>query len=428
MFRAKIILTFVVFMGLLLGLTYLTVQSDFESVIREDQTRELKNVSNALVEMNKVETASLHAKAKFFASGVSLHGALMGEGAMDADGNVDKGQRHLKAHEKLRVQDITVKDIIKGAAGKTPGSRLPIESDLKLDIAFVLDNNGVGVAALGKDLYSWFGQDVSKEFPVVTLALTGKWQTPKIEYWMWSFSEKQEKQLYEVAIAPVRLNANGRVAGVVVVGRAMDDGKAARLAKKIFADEMESKPEIAFLKDGSVISSTLDTTGQTALASSLATLDTGKVLISDSEYDIVSKEIGESISIATFSQPNLSPLGSLSTLIIIFGAILIVLGASLLFFFLISFLKPLEELESGIHQVIAGNRDYFWDQKKGHTLQSGFANGLNVMSAFLQGKAMPDDDNPSGGWGDMPQGRGDGPPPKVQGVAIPGMGGPKKTE
>ncbi len=433
MFRAKIIATFILFMSIFLGLSYVLVRSELETVIREDQTRELQEVANALVEMNKVETASLHAKAQFFASGVSLHGALMGEGALDEDGKVDLGQRHLKAHEKLRVQDITVKDIIKGAAGKIPGSRLPIESELKLDIAFVLDNKGVGVAALGKDRYSWFGDDVSKDFPVVASALAGKWQTPKIEYWMWSFTEKEAKQLYEVAIAPVRLNANGRVAGVVVVGRALDDGKAARLSKTIFTgEEMKSTPEIAFLKGGSVISSTLDTTAQTAFAAGLPNLDSGKIAISGTDYDVVTKEIGmfeESINLAVFSTPQLRPLDELSTLLIILGISLILIGSALIFFFLISFLKPLEELESGIHQVIAGNRDFHWEQKKGHALQSGFAHALNVMSAFLQGKAMPDDDNPTGGWGDIPQGRGDGPAPKVQGVAIPGMGPrPKKPQ
>ncbi len=434
MFRAKIIATFAIFMGLFLGLTYVLVSSDFETQIRQSQTRELGMVANSIVEMNKVETASLHAKALFFASGVSLHGALMGEGATDEEGVMDKGQRHLKTHEKLRVQDITVKDIIKSAAGKVDGSRLPIESKLKVDIAFVLDNQGVGVAALGKDRYSWFGEDVSKSFPIIASALAGKWYTPKIQYWMWSFSEKEPKQLYEVAIAPVRLNANGRVAGVVVLGRAMDDGKAVRFAKKIFTDEeMKGKPEIAFLKGEAVVSSTLDNKGQSAFAAAISSLESGKIKIADAEYNVVSKEIGvfeEPIKVAVFSTPQLRPIESLSTIIIILGVVLIVIGISLLFFFLISFLKPLEELESGIHQVIAGNRDYVWEQKKGHALQSGFAQALNVMNAFLQGKPMPDDENPSGGWGDMPKGKSGGPAPKVQGVAIPGMAPrpKKKTE
>jgi hypothetical protein len=66
-----------------------------------------------------------------------------------------------------------------------------------------------------------------------------------------------------------------------------------------------------------------------------------------------------------------------------------------------------------------------------HAIQTSLAQSLNLMSAFLQGKASPDDED-QGSWGlemndmsEVHQG-----PTKIQGVALPMMQAapPKKDE
>jgi hypothetical protein len=63
------------------------------------------------------------------------------------------------------------------------------------------------------------------------------------------------------------------------------------------------------------------------------------------------------------------------------------------------FLKPLEDIDQGIQEVIAGNKDYVFQTPSKQVFHIEFVQALNLMSAYLQGKQMPDEEAPSENWG-----------------------------
>ena len=67
-----------------------------------------------------------------------------------------------------------------------------------------------------------------------------------------------------------------------------------------------------------------------------------------------------------------------------------------------------------------------WEPIKNHDLHEGLAQGLNLMSAYLQGKPMPDDENAGQSWSadELDSTNVGGPAPKVQGVSLPMMQAP----
>ncbi len=69
------------------------------------------------------------------------------------------------------------------------------------------------------------------------------------------------------------------------------------------------------------------------------------------------------------------------------------LGFLALFFAVIAILvlvraytKPLEEIDVGLQEILAGNKEYVFRPRDGHRLQSALGNSLNQVTAFLQGK------------------------------------------
>ncbi|MEZ4462360.1 MAG: hypothetical protein R3E66_22075 [bacterium] len=66
-----------------------------------------------------------------------------------------------------------------------------------------------------------------------------------------------------------------------------------------------------------------------------------------------------------------------------------------------------------------------WQPISGHALQTSLAQSLNLMSAFLQGKPMPDDDSQELLGADMDElSTNGGEAPRIQGVALPLMQAP----
>ncbi|MFB6373288.1 MAG: hypothetical protein ABEN55_09285 [Bradymonadaceae bacterium] len=100
-------------------------------------------------------------------------------------------------------------------------------------------------------------------------------------------------------------------------------------------------------------------------------------------------------------------------------------------FFYYRFIKPASEIEETIGEILNGNKEAEFVVSRNSGIFENLAQGLNLMSAYLQGKPMPDEEAELEGWGEMV---GDGPDvggddsgggggsPDVQGVQMPGMG------
>lgn len=469
MIRVQAPVVFILFVAGLLVSSIFLVRSSMSDALQEDAISGLRTAAVAAEQSARLDEAALLAKAQLVASSDPLYRALMGEitlrkdevEAVDPAGEFadPEGERHLVVHEKLDIGRIVLNDLAKEQAQLRNVERSPLgRAPLRYEVFMVLDADGVGVAALGKDLYSWFGDDVGKDFPIVNEVMQARGidrigDAARIDYWMWSFNPGEEKKLYRVAVVPVRRTLDEEPAGVVVLGNSVNDGLATA-KRDLFAGQTTGEKsaaftadaaEVAFLRDSEVVGSSLNSEGQDQLESAIAnapeqpeeTEETDsevlELALGERAYSAIRRNLGsahggEDFQILVLYQRAtvLKPLENLQINLIFLGILVLVLGTGLLMLLLIRWLKPLEQVETGLQEILAGNKDYVWDPVPGHSIQESLAQGLNLVSAYLQGKPMPDEDATGGGWADLmkeadAQQQQGGGKPKVGGVAIPGM-------
>jgi hypothetical protein len=491
MFRLKIVLTFVVCVLLLALVGYGSHQAMLAKAIEQDTDESLRRAATLVEQERQLAEATVLAKAQYVASGKDLYGALTKKyGAAptpDPDGEeegeeepakapeVDPiGERHLAVHERLLRYDKEFQLYANGEGNDKRFFDMPLqwryrtEKGSKLstpDLYFAVDDEGIGVAAIGKDLFKWFGDDVGKTYPSLSKTLSdGKARTA---IWRYSYDpavKPGSRPLYIVAMVPIRPNRDDKAAGVLVVGSLINDG-AAKNAKDLVAGVegieiedaernrvLESAPELAYYYEGKIVGSTFDAGTQKAIGSLL--LEQEKMLEKEGaektatvEYDgsvwmararalpgsSANKDKGGVLVLANLSLAQ-KPLRDPGTYTILAAVMLALLGSIVLLLFIQLFLKPIEQIESGIQEVIAGNKDYQFSYQGSNKTAGGLAHALNLMTAYLQGKPMPDDDNAGGNnWGDLGPGGGGGGgqksgPSQVQGVSMADLMGKKPSD
>ena len=328
------------------------------------------------------------------------------------------------------------------------------EKPIDQGIFFALDAQGVGKAAIGKDLYAWHGEDVGKRLPIVGHVLeANEARTGVIR---WSFSTKEEPKLYLVAVAPVRPSRDQRPNGVVVVGTSIDDGLAQRNQMILSGQPEVDRPdeeqrataaEVAFFQGKQIMGSTFSASQQQALAANLLVaqgpiLRDGQVVsgvrafeLGDTEYLAQARLLPEGlagedrigvITLVDLDQA-LRPFRTAVLDIAIAFGIALLLGVVLLFVLVHLWVRAFDKLDRGIQEIIAGNKDYQFVVDNQNKVESGLAHGLNIMSAYLQGKPMPDaDDIGGGGWSDIAaemRATENRPPAQVGGVDMRGLMG-----
>ena len=84
-------------------------------------------------------------------------------------------------------------------------------------------------------------------------------------------------------------------------------------------------------------------------------------------------------------------LSGVEFLVIVLGLIGMVVAVGAAVLTAMRFLQPLDRIETGVAEVINGNRDYSFDTPSKDF--EGLANGLNVMLARLLGRPDPSDDD-----------------------------------
>jgi hypothetical protein len=472
MLRAKIALTFVALMSLLLGGVYVVMQHQIGSALEKDAESALRRAATIEEQSMRLDEFALIAKAEFTASNRQLYKRMnldedqelyeqLSEKYLQARNPVDV--RHLAVYdEPLTVDKIRLQDTAK----RTQGSR---NLDLGLyerrpappDLFLILDKNGKGVAALGKDNYNWYGDNVAEQFPSVLATM--KDNQVRTAIWNWAWNQSDDHDLYRVAIAPIRPTRHAEPAGVVVTGNVVSDGVAKdsqRLMAGVTTEgddlatvdrlDLDKAPEVAFIRGESIVASTFSSKDEERLEGAL--FEDENILEADEPEKLFQVEVdgrpyfaitrflaGEfggnddptGFVVLSNVDEARAPVASSLTNIVFLGGGLLLLGVILMLFFIHKFLRPGEEIEQGIGEVLAGNKDYTFELREDHPVFSSLAQGLNLMSAFLQGKPMPDDVEEMEGWGELISDGGapsSGGASKVQGVAMPGMGGAKKDE
>lgn len=381
--------------------------------------------------------------------------------------------RHLAVHWRLLVAKNRFERVGKGQASGARNiardllGRNPVQPDL----VAVVDGEGKSVAALGKDRYAWGASkdswNLADEYPALKELLNTPPRSPRLDVWQWKWSKDGSPKLYQVAVVPIprRRDDGGRVEasadGAVIVGYPITDGAAEdirTLVGGVTADKQKRAgyigekdlPDVAFFHGSSVHSSTFGPDRQKKLGEEF--FQTNRILEKDKPEQVVDLTLDGSeynafvrflpdqfetekptgvVVLANMSEARAPVYSALQKLNLAAG-IAIVLGIALLLFFYYRFIKPLGEIEETIGEILSGNKDAeFFVSKEGSVFES-IAQGLNLVSAFLQDKPMPDEEADLGDWGDLAGGPddaggggggGDGASPDVQGVQMPGMGG-----
>ena len=314
-------------------------------------------------------------------------------------------ERHLDAHNYLMVWQEKFKD------EEADLRNIPVlHRDLVTmhagipELFFVVDNQGKGVARIGVNTYEWWGHDLAggeNSYSVLKQVESGK---TLMDMWIW------DGKLFHVAVAPIK-DAWGSYLGAVVMGFPINQDISTRYADII------GDCKLMFFHNGEIYASSLSSSETKVVDNEFL-----KWLISREESEPKErKEISLSnenylaigghfignvgnvksgyillLPMAKYQKP-FSALGAGIPLV---GIVILIIALVVVFMIIRNFLRPLEELDLGIQEILAGNKEYIFPVKPSHPFQAEMAYSLNLMSAYLQGKPLPDDDEEEG-WDDF---------------------------
>lgn len=268
----------------------------------------------------------------------------------------------------------------------------------KADIIAVVGANG-HVVARDLNINAMYDDDLKARYPSVGKALDGVANKD-----VWNF----DGHLYRVGAAPIRSRA-GAIVGALVIGYVASASDAA-------GDREKLGTEVAYFLDGKIAASSFSKGGgesveEQQLAKQLFSdpprLADGAVAGNMTKPETVRIGSEEFVAAAGPLPGNLTRsksgyvvlasvtaaragIGSIEFLALVLGLIALLVAVGGVVLTAMRFLQPLDEIESGVTEVINGNRDYSWDAPSKDF--EGLANGLNVMLARLLGRPDPSDD------------------------------------
>ncbi|RAL25477.1 hypothetical protein DL240_04500 [Lujinxingia litoralis] len=440
MFRFQIVLGFVVAVALFTATAYLIVENTLGPALLEDGDIALQRTALIAEKSRRLDEYALLEKARFVASRHDLQAAMSAEYPGDAE-----YERHVEVHKLLERDQIRFTEFI---APRNQGLRnidLPLDErrPANHEIFMAVDRSGRGVATMGDNLAHWMGENVARDFPLVRDVMESG--EPQLSTWNWSWSATDLRQLYVVAIAPLRAPGSDTSVGAVILGNLVNDGVAARSQGLFAGDTSETYqprgdsreaalvPEIAFFQNERIYGSTLSTNAQRALARQL--FEESRVTDSSDAERFLNLSINQVPyrALVRFFHKNqderapsgmvllanventIAPVERASALILRVGLAVMVFGALILLVLLHLYTRRFSQIEQGIQEVISGNRDYEFSTQGYHDDAASLAHYLNVMNAALQGKSMPDEDVNAGDWPDLKRG---GSQPSIHGVPL----------
>lgn len=471
MFRAKICLTFAVLILLFTGGVYLVLHGQIKNALEDDAEIALRRSATLAEQAVRLDEFSLIEKARFTAQNTELYRTM--DVARDSElyeqllpkypeATTPDGVRHVAVYDApLSVDKVRLEE----AARETKGKR---ELELSLyerspavpELFIVLDKDGRAVAALGKDRKRWWRHNIAELHPIVLKAVEEN--TVHTAIWDWSWSDTDSPDLYHVAIVPIRPTRDQSARGVVITGNMISDGVATRARRTLSgvttaageadgADQaaLEAVPEVAFFQGSRIVGSTFSSSEQGALKREA--FEEHGILKSDNPEQLLTMNVGGErylalvrffsgdfkasddpagfIVLSSLNEAH-KPVNLAMTNIVAIAVAIGLIGLVLFLLFIQAFLSPIARIEQGIGEILAGNKDYVFEYKEKDSIFGHILQGLNLVSAFLQGKPMPDDPDGHGDWGElMAEAGSDQPsasPGKVVGVAMPGMKSSKK--
>jgi len=377
--------------------------------------------------------------------------------------------RHLAVHFRLLVAKNRFEAIAKDRASNTRkvGRALLERGPVRPELVAVVNGDGKAVAALGKDRYAWGATrqspNLASEYEGIQDVLDNPGRSPLLDVWKWKWGSGDDTSLYQVAVVPLRPSVDASPAGAVVVGYQITDGAAENIQSLVggVTDKKRDQirhigetdlPDVAFFHGDSIHSSTFAPGLQSELGKRF--FEERKILQKDTPEQVVRLTLEGKpynafvrflpeqfeaerptgvVVMANMAEARAPVLAALKK-IRITAAIAVVLGVVLLLFFYQRFIEPVGEIEETIGEILSGNEEAEFVLSNEGTIFDSLAQGLNLVSAYLRGEPMPDEEGELEGWGDLvgPDDAGgggeDGGSPDVQGVQMPGMGGGSDDE
>jgi len=273
-----------------------------------------------------------------------------GRQLIDIFGGLDLDSRRTRAFDAAEATYAWLADPARGGRGAP-------------DIVAVVDETGKVVARNGARNVM-FGRPLVPVLPALGAAL--KTGTSQHDIWV----EKEQNKLLQTAIAPIRTD-NGSTLGALVAGYDLSNGFAANEGRLLGRD-------IAFLVDGKVYSSSLDIaanrdlltfmfgpngpTTRAVLSGSRASTQPWRVTLDGQDYTGVTARLpsSPSVPVAYAVLGNRTQAGQIANVanvllaLLTLGALFVVAYNS---FLGSTIMRPIEEMEEGILQVINGSTD-----------------------------------------------------------------------
>lgn len=264
------------------------------------------------------------------------------------------------------------------------------------DLVVIVDETGKAIARNGARNVM-FGVALAPKLPA--LAATLRDSVPRHDVWI----EEQEKKMLQTVVAPIRADS-GTLLGALVVGYDLSNGVAHRQGELIGRD-------VAFLTEGKVYSSSLEgsaardlsgiafgpnaSTTRAILADQMRSSQLWRATLGGDDYSAITARVpmSPSVPVAFAVLGNRSEqLGIASPVQIIL--ILTVLGGVLvvLYGFVIgnAIMRPIEEIEEGVLQVINGRTDLRLETKSVDL--GGLAFRINQLMNVLTGTEENNED------------------------------------
>lgn len=459
MFRAKITLTFALLTALLVLGVYIILNGQVQRAFEQDAEVALLRAATLAEQSLRLDEASLYEKARYTAQKPSFYRTMKVDENPELfeqlkeeypDARTPDGARHVKVYDDpLKVDEVYFE-------GLKQAKDAPRTFDLSLNgrnegvpvLYAVLDANGKAVAGLGKDRRRWWGDNIAQQFPAVLSVV--KENRPQTAVWNWAWSSSEIPEDYRVVIVPVSNSVDRAAVGVVVAGKKIDKGLADSIQRLIVGNPEAEKsrstmlPQVVFFRGEKIIGATLTKLQQDSLSRVAFAEDSilkehrpeqVRVLQIDQQPFLAAvrffaDEFGSAPQPTGFMV--LSPLAdahrpvslAMTNIMAIALAVLLI-GIILLLVFIQTFVKPIGRIEAGLGEILAGNKDYVFEVEEKNSTFGHILQGLNLVSAFLQGKPMPDDADGQGDWSElMGADSAAAPaaaPSAVVGVAMPGM-------
>lgn len=411
MLRIKICAMLTLIVVMVMTAVYMLLPQSLEDDVRSQARARLGMAAISMERYERLNDFGVKAKATRIAAFRGLQSSLTAE-----YGDPYEYQRHLGVHDKgLLRWKFAFENLAKDAAQGTRAVDAPLHErpPYTPEMVFVTDEKGVGVAALGTNKYDWYKDDVASRHPDVLSVKDG---VPREGVWFfrWSQKEGESANWYHVGMAPV-MQGPEKLLGVVVVGSLIADGSAQT------ASETIGGADVAYFHDGKIFASTLENdealsravfnskdsklTGGATPAPFTVQHDGNEYLVAVRYFNSArGAEKPTGFVVLTNMTAELGTVQKIKTSIFVVGPIILIVLLGAVLIVIRSFVKAFEDIDQGIQEVIAGNKDYVFEVSGNHAFQEEMAQSLNLMSAFLQGKRMPDEEDDevsSSGWGNQ---------------------------